>query len=190
MLLDFNVDNCKLRSCLMQVGSPPPRIYTMASESGARVDFDSTKERKDVGVWVTSDMKPSLQFQKATTKIVEALGMMRRPCKYLNRESLTLRREYVRHHVHPLRSHSPRYTSARGVTLYGAASGSHSLRYSLRGVSLCRSSSRESLSTEHPPRSHSLQFNTRGAAIDGPANGSRPRRSSHCDKNWQYIHCK
>ena len=54
------------------------------------MDLDSTEEGKDVGVWVTSDMKPSLQFQKASTNILEALGEVRRSCKYLNKESFDI----------------------------------------------------------------------------------------------------
>ncbi|KAI0217428.1 hypothetical protein LSAT2_030769 [Lamellibrachia satsuma] len=125
-------------SCLLREGSPPPRIYD--SESGARVDLDSTEEGKDVGVWVTSDMKPSLQFQKASTNMLEALG-----------ESPE--------------GHHRRYI-LREVTLDSAPSG-ESLYGAPSGESIYCEASGESLSTAHPPGSHSLWYILPGVTLDG-----------------------
>ena len=67
-LLEFNSDKCKL----MQVGRPPHRNSTMTNKSGARVDLESINEEKDVGVWVTTDVKSSTQCQKASKKAMQS----------------------------------------------------------------------------------------------------------------------
>ena len=81
-LLEFNADKCKL----MQVGRLPPRNYTMTNKSRARVDLESINEEKDVGVWVTTDLKSSTQCQKASKKALQALGMVRRSFKHITKD--------------------------------------------------------------------------------------------------------
>ena len=44
-------------------------------------------EEKDLGVWCTSDMKTSLQVQKAVDKAMQTLGMSKRSFKFLSRDS-------------------------------------------------------------------------------------------------------
>ena len=84
----------------MQVGRPPHRNYTMTNRSGARVDLESINEEKDVEVWVTTDLKSSTQCQKATTKGMQALDMVRRSFKQITKDSfVTLYRAYVRPHL-------------------------------------------------------------------------------------------
>ena len=89
--------------------------------------------------------------------------------------------------VQPPGSHSLR-CSLREVTLYGAASrkslstvqppGSHSLRCSLREVTLYGVASGKSLSTVQPPGSHSLWCSLREVTLYGAASGSHSRRCS------------
>ena len=81
-LLEFNTDKCKL----MQLGRLPPRNYTMTNKSGARFDLESINKEKDVGVWVTTDLKSSTQCQKASKKAMQALGMVRRSFKHVTKD--------------------------------------------------------------------------------------------------------
>ena len=62
-------------------------------------------------MWCTSDMKPSLQVQKAVTKAMQTLGMLKRPFKLLSRDLfLFLYRTYIRPHLEYL---MPSYFSVR-----------------------------------------------------------------------------
>ena len=57
-------------------------------------------EENDLGVWYTSEMKPSLQVQKAIVKAMQTLGMMKRFFMYLSMDSyLFLYKIYVRSHL-------------------------------------------------------------------------------------------
>ena len=65
----------------------------MTNKSGARVE-------KDVGVWITSDLKPSVHCQKASKKAMQSLGMVKRSFKPMNRQSFApLYRAYMRQHL-------------------------------------------------------------------------------------------
>ena len=68
-LLKFNVDKCKL----LQLGNSSPANYYLSSPDGFfRSLICKVTEEKDLGVWCTSDMKPSLQVQKDVTKAINA----------------------------------------------------------------------------------------------------------------------
>ena len=55
---------------------------------------------KDLGMWCTSEMKPSLQVQKAIAKAMQTLSMIKRTFKYLSKDSfLFLYRTYIRPHL-------------------------------------------------------------------------------------------
>ena len=41
-------------------------------------DLELVNEEKDLGVWCTSDLKPSLHCQKAAVKATQVLGIIRR----------------------------------------------------------------------------------------------------------------
>ena len=69
-------------------------------KSGARVDLESINEEKNVGVWMTTDLKSSTQCQKASKKTMQALGMVRISFKHITKDSfVTLYRAYVRPHL-------------------------------------------------------------------------------------------
>ena len=57
-------------------------------------------EEKDLGTGCTSEMKPSLQVQKAVAKAMQTLGMMKRSFKYLSKDSfLFLYKTYIIPHL-------------------------------------------------------------------------------------------
>ena len=108
-LLKFNVDKCKL----LQLGNSSPANYYLSSPDGFfRSLTCKVTEEKDLGVWCTSDMKPSLQVQKAVTKAMQTLGMLKRSFKFLSRDLfLFLYRTYIRPHLeHCAPSWSPYLT--------------------------------------------------------------------------------
>ena len=96
-LLKFNVDKCKL----LQLGNSSPANYYLSSSDGfSRPLICKVTEEKDLGVWCTSDMKPSLQVQKAVTKAMQTLSMLKRSFRFLLRDSfLFLYRTYIRPHL-------------------------------------------------------------------------------------------
>ena len=96
-LLKFNVDKCKL----LQLGNSSPANYYLSSPDGFfRSLICKVTEEKDLGVWCTSDMKPSLQVQKAVNKAMQTLGILKRSFKFLSRDLfLFLYRTYIRPHL-------------------------------------------------------------------------------------------
>ena len=96
-LLSFNIDKCKL----LQLGKSLPAVYTLLDqESHQYLPITQVSEEKDLGVWFSSNLKPSLQCQKNSARAMQALGLIRRSFKYLTKESLTtLYKVYVRPHL-------------------------------------------------------------------------------------------
>ena len=67
-LLEFNADKCK-----------------WGDKSGGRIDIESINEEKDVGVWVTTDLKSLTQCQKASKKAMQTIGMVRRSFRHMTK---------------------------------------------------------------------------------------------------------
>ena len=58
------------------------------------------QEEKDLGIWCTEDLKPSLQCRKAAAKAMQVLGLLRRSFKLFSVDLLTfLYKMYVRPHL-------------------------------------------------------------------------------------------
>ena len=69
--LKFNPDKCKL----LQLGNSSPTNYYLHNQNEcSRSLISRVTEDKDLGVWCTSKMKPSLQVQKAVAKVMQTLG--------------------------------------------------------------------------------------------------------------------
>lgn len=65
--------------------------------SKIKYDNQEVEEEKDLGVWVTKDMKPAMQCEKAARSANMALGMIRRSFHYRNKETLVpLYKTFVR----------------------------------------------------------------------------------------------
>jgi hypothetical protein len=96
-LLKFNAGKCKT----MHIGSRnKDHTYSVLKENGDRIDLETTVEEKDVGVWITSDLKPSFQCAKAAKKAMSALGLVKRSFKHIDKSSfLRLYNCYVRPHL-------------------------------------------------------------------------------------------
>ena len=74
--------------------------YTMNGYAPAGTILECTSEEKDVGVWISTTLKPSLQCQKAANKANSVLGQMARAVSYRDRITwVKLYKQYVRPHL-------------------------------------------------------------------------------------------
>ena len=62
-LLKFNVEKCKV----MHIGHTRPTKYFMSVDQ-AQYQLDEVTEERDLGIMVTSDLKPSTQCAQAALK--------------------------------------------------------------------------------------------------------------------------
>ena len=70
-LLKFNPDKCEL----LQLGNSSSTNYYLHNPNGcSRSLISRITEEKDVGVWCTTEMKLSLQVQKAVAKGMQTLS--------------------------------------------------------------------------------------------------------------------
>ena len=72
-LLRFNPEKCKV----MHVGHSVGTEYHIM-ENWKMVKLGVTKEEKDLGIYTTNNLKPSMQCTKAASKARSVLGMIRR----------------------------------------------------------------------------------------------------------------
>ena len=93
-LLRFNTDKCKV----MHLGHRNPSSYYL-QEGPVRKLLQTVNEERDLGVYVTSDLKPSLHCGRAAAKATSVLGLIRRHFKYIDKDSfLILYKTYIRPH--------------------------------------------------------------------------------------------
>ena len=91
-LLNLNLDKCKV----MHIGRTLNSTYKM-DISNTRIDLCEVESEKDLGLWVTSSLKPSLHCIKAAAKATKILGMLKRTFPVMSKELfLFLYRIYVR----------------------------------------------------------------------------------------------
>jgi hypothetical protein len=90
--MQFNLDKCKV----MHVGRNNPEYeYEM---NGKKLSV--TNEEKDVGVWVTKNLKPSLHCQKSASRAKAVLNQITRNFHYRDRHTyMKLYKQYVRPHL-------------------------------------------------------------------------------------------
>eukprot|EP00794_Sanderia_malayensis_P008776 gene8776-9714_t len=73
--------------------------YTMTN-NGERTQIERSKCEKDVGVWISDDLKPSTQCSKAAAKASSSLGFIKRAFKHIDKDSFViLYNSYVRPHM-------------------------------------------------------------------------------------------
>ena len=94
--LKFNPDKCKL----IQLGnSSPINYYLYGPNECSRSLISRVIEEKDLGIWCTSKMKPSLQVQKALAKAMQTLSMLKRSFKYLSKDSFLFLYKLTSDHI-------------------------------------------------------------------------------------------
>jgi len=96
-LLRFNAAKCQI----MQFGNSILTTYTMRDPSlNVSTTLDVVTEEKDLGVWCTSDLKPSLHCRKVAVKASQTLSLIRRTFKINSAEMfLFLHKMYVWPHL-------------------------------------------------------------------------------------------
>ena len=90
--MDFNVKKCKVMHCGRQ---NPRKTYMIGNEEISKVE-----EERDIGVLITSNLKPTRQCQDAANKARQVLGQISR-CFHYRDKSVFLRlyKQYVRPHL-------------------------------------------------------------------------------------------
>jgi len=78
-LLHFNSNKCKV----MSLGHSVHHDYSITDHSGTHI-MSRTSEEKDLGIFITDNLKPSLQCTKAAARARSILGMVRRNFKRLD----------------------------------------------------------------------------------------------------------
>ena len=90
--LSFNADKCKV----MHIGPNNPKVqYSMNNKTLA-----TTNSEKDLGVYTSDDMKPSLNCAKAAHKATTALGIIKRTFDYIDVKGFNkIYKGYIRPHL-------------------------------------------------------------------------------------------
>ena len=94
-LLKLNLDKCKV----MHIGNTLKASYTMEinTSSRSRLVLSEVEFEKDLGVWINSSLKSSLQCNKAAASAMRVLGMIRRTFTFNSKELfIFLYKTYVR----------------------------------------------------------------------------------------------
>ena len=70
------------------------------TENGKMVKLEVTKEEKDLGIYTTDNLKPSMECTKAASKARSVLGMNRQHFKTIDAEEFhILYDSYIRPHM-------------------------------------------------------------------------------------------
>lgn len=94
-LLEFNPAKCKV----MHIGHELGTSYVMQDGDGTR-NLETTNEEKDLGVYVTSDLKPHEQCVQSAKKAQSVLGMVKRHFKVVDKEDFkVIYNTYIRPHL-------------------------------------------------------------------------------------------
>jgi len=63
---------------VLSLGNSLDATYTIIDPvTGERVQLSQCSEEKNLGIWYTSDLKPSTQCHKAVAKAMQALGLIK-----------------------------------------------------------------------------------------------------------------
>ena len=85
-LLKFHVGKCKR----MHLGSNNPHYQCNMTNNTEETILNECTEEKDLGVWMSSNTKPSLQCSRAAATAMFVLRSIKRSFHYLDTESLNI----------------------------------------------------------------------------------------------------
>jgi len=80
-LLGFNTEKCKVT----HIGHELPTVYTMSGGKSS-TQLETITVEKDLGVYISSDLKPTEQCIQAAQKAQSVLGMVNRQFKIIDKE--------------------------------------------------------------------------------------------------------
>ena len=73
---------------MLPLSNSRPINYTMTVASDVQTSLVQVSQVKDLGMWLTNSLTPTLHCQKAARKSCKScMGMIRRSFKYLTKES-------------------------------------------------------------------------------------------------------
>jgi ribonuclease P/MRP protein subunit RPP40 len=94
-LLKFNPEKCKV----MHVGHNLDTKYYMREDT-VQIELESVTEEKDLGVYFTSNIKPSTQCIKSAAKARRIIAMVRRNFRRMDKKDfLLIYKTYIRPHL-------------------------------------------------------------------------------------------
>ena len=96
-LLNLNLEKCKV----MHICKSLNTTYKMefSSSPGSYIDLCEVNSEKDLGLWTTLSLKPSLQCDKTAASATRILGMLKRTFSFMSKELFVfLYKTYVRPH--------------------------------------------------------------------------------------------
>jgi len=93
-LLRFNIAKCR-------IGNSVSFSYSMLDgTTNLPLEITEVQEERDLGVWCSKDLKPSLQCRKAAVKAMQVLGLLKRSFKLTSVDLMIfLYKMYVRPHL-------------------------------------------------------------------------------------------
>ena len=95
-LLKLNSSKCKV----MHIGHSPCSDYHVTDDAGNSNAIEQITEEKDLGVYITEDLKPSMQCVRSVAKARSVMGMVRRNFRRLDKEDfLLIYKTYIRNHI-------------------------------------------------------------------------------------------
>ena len=84
-LLSFNTDKCKV----MNLGAVDNGRYFL-HDNNKQAELLCCENEKDLGVWISNDLKWSKQCSNAANKAMSVLGMIKRSFTYISIESFKI----------------------------------------------------------------------------------------------------
>ena len=97
-ILNLNLEKCKV----MHIGKTPNASYKMgiSTSTGSFNELSEVNFEKDLGIWTTSTLKPSLHCEKAATNATKFLGLLKRTSSAISKDLfIFLYKIYVRPHL-------------------------------------------------------------------------------------------
>ena len=106
-LLRLNVKKCRC----MSIGSTTTTSYNLTDASNNQHNLSTTNCEKDLGIWLSSTLRPSVQCQKAYSKAMQSLATIKRSFKNITQDSFNiLYKTYIRPHIeYCIQAWSPYY---------------------------------------------------------------------------------
>jgi len=84
----------------MHIGHDKCTEYRITDDDGNSNVIEQITEEKDLGVYITADLKPSTQCVRAVAKARSVMGMVRRNFSRLDKEGfLLISKTYIRPHM-------------------------------------------------------------------------------------------
>ena len=95
-LLCFNTEKCKV----MKLGAVDNGQYFLHDNNNKQTKLSCCENEKDLGVWISKDLKWTKQCNTAVNKAMSVLGMIKRSFSHISIESFKiLYNTYVRPHI-------------------------------------------------------------------------------------------